>query len=93
MRYVWIALLLAVLVAEAFALAGPPYSDTLSHQVWDLRATWWGRALLVGTWCWLTWHWFAEPHHLRRQWADDVIVAGLSLLTGALLLRYAPWAK
>lgn len=77
--WAWIALFLVGFSVEGVALVNKVRRDTLSEQVWFLRAKRWGRAVLMPFWAWLTWHFWVEPASmgpLESVWWDDWTLVG-----------------
>ena len=87
---VWLVLLAAVVAVEVVAIVNAREGDTLSEHTWRLVASWWGRLVVLPSWCWATWHLFVERYGLpdaRSMWLDDLGVIGFA----AAAIAYVTW--
>ena len=74
---VWIILFTVGLIFEAYTIVDQRNNTTLSRHVWWLRGSKLGRPLLVGSFSWLTYHFFFEDPTAAQTFVDDwaVVVA------------------
>lgn len=79
--FVWIALFTLGLAFEAYTIWWDRKPrTTLSYHVWLLRAKPLARALLVGSFAWLVYHFFYEDDIAGQTSVDDIALVVTAIL-------------